>query len=183
LFTEPAADHIAQRIMVLPHSPVNDHSVGIIIEVGDNTITIEDNEGNTFAFNLPEDFPEAKVGELVTVISKRLHGIMNPVAKASVGVEKIFERLNRQIENIARRVAKGEIDEEGSKDIERLEGLLKANYERHVATLERVSERFETRFAPDHPARLAIEGAKENAKKGYEKTLEVMEKGKGESKP
>ncbi|MBA7700969.1 hypothetical protein ES703_109695 [subsurface metagenome] len=179
LFTEPAADHIAQRIMVLPHSPLNNHTAGIIIEVTNNTITIENNEGNIFTFDLPEDFPEAKVGELVTVISKRLRGIMNPVAKASVNVERISERLNRQMENIARRVAKGEIDEEGgNKDIEHLRGLLEANYERHCTVLERVSTRFEARFGEDHPARLAIERHKENARERYEKHLEAIEKGK-----
>ncbi len=183
-FIEPAADHIAQRVMVLHHTPVNDHTAGIIIEVADNTITIEDKEGNTFTFDIPEDFPESKVGELVTIVSKRLRGIMNPVAKASVGVEKIFERLDRQIGNIARRVAEGEIDdEEGNKNIERLKELLTANYERHYAVLERVSTKFEARFAEDHPARLAIERHKESAKNRYEKHLEAMGEDKGESKP
>ncbi len=184
LLTVPAADHVAQQVMILPQRPVNDHTAGVIIEVTDNTITLEDKDGNTFTFTLPEGFPESKVGDLVTVISKRLRGIMNPVARASVGVEKIQERLNRQIEKIALRVAGGEVDEAtGSKDIERLKELLKANYERHHAVLERISEKFEARFAADHPARLAIERHKENAQQRYEKHLAAIEKDNDGAKP
>lgn len=184
LLAEPAADHVAQKVMILPQRPVNDHTAGVIIEVADNTITLEDKNGNTFTFTLPEGFPESKVGDLVTVISKRLRGIMNPVARASVGVEKIQERLNRQIEKIALRVAGGEIDETtGNKDIERLKELLKANYERHYAVLERISEKFEARFAAGHPARLAIERRKENAQQRYEKHLAAIEKSNGGGKP
>ncbi len=183
LFTEPAASHIAQRIMVLPHSPVNDHTVGIIIEVADNTVTIEDKEGNEVTIDIPEGVSVEEVGKFVTIISKKQRG-RNPMAKAVERVERVIERLNRHMEKAEARVAKGEIDEEeGSKDIERLKGLLQANHERHYAVLERVSNKFEARFAPEHPARLAIERAKENAKKGYEKAREAIEKGKGESKP
>lgn len=103
---------VATSIMRIPGEPVvHSHVVGVVVSTEDGTITLEDDQGNTFTLEVPQGVLEAAVGNLLTVVSENIPGQRNPVARGGQPIEQVIERLNRRLDDIVRRATE-EIERE-----------------------------------------------------------------------
>ncbi|MDP3061877.1 MAG: hypothetical protein Q8O40_01505 [Chloroflexota bacterium] len=171
----------ALQVMVIPSRPTIEHATITVVEVQGNTIVGEDQDGNRLTIELPKPASPDLVGQLLTVVVKKVQsGTDTKVrAQASVSMKDVVERVKGHAAEL-RKAAGNEADakrrDEREKELDKLTQRLEDDMQRH---LDRFSEVIAK--APSQ-AQDSLKAALENYRKGYEGALDALGKATPQAK-
>ena len=155
--------YTAVRIMVVPDGATHRHMNGVVVATQEKTMTMMNNNGETWQVNLPEGVHGGEVGEFVSVAVRNSAGEGTYEASGLQIAAAVQTRLQAQINELAGQGSRTQAEVQNrERAMERLGDLCEGLAERHMQVLNDVLEE-----APEG-ARAAIQAAIQSVQQAME---------------
>lgn len=163
LLAEPAADRIAQKIMIVPAKGLYcyRHKLGVVAKVEGDTATITNKKGEEIAVTLGEGV-EVEVGQVVILVTDKTTGEVQLRALHAYRWENMVQRFEGYLNGAL-----------NQGDFDKATALMQQAHERHMNTLEGIQTRLEQHNRSK--AAEAVGKAMQYAEARYAEALQLRE--------